>query len=72
MEMADEKFELLDKPMATVFDWSEDNTPLRDALWNHYMDESNKNTLSTLDHLKQFEKMDNSQAKSEAEKVLHV
>lgn len=68
--MADEKFETLDLPMSEVFSWSEDKTPLRDALWNHYMDTSNKNTLETLKHLKAYESMISDEVKLEAEKVL--
>ncbi len=68
--MADEKFETLDLPMSEVFSWSEDKTPLRDALWNHYMDTSNKNTLETLKHLKAYENMSSDGVKLEAEKVL--
>lgn len=68
--MADEKFETLDLPMSEVFSWSEDKTPLRDALWNHYMDTSNKNTLETLKHLKAYENMSSDEVKLEAEKVL--
>ncbi|MGO2544513.1 MAG: P8 family protein [Leuconostoc mesenteroides] len=68
--MADEKFETLDLPMSEVFSWSEDKTPLRDALWNHDMDTSNKNTLETLKHLKAYENMSSDEVKLEAEKVL--
>ncbi|WP_273950423.1 hypothetical protein [Leuconostoc mesenteroides] len=68
--MADEKFETLDLPMSEVFSWSEDKTPLRDALWNHYMDTSNKKTLETLKHLKAYENMSSDEVKLEAEKVL--
>lgn len=68
--MADEKFETLDLPMSEVFSWSEDKTPLRDALWNHYMDTSNKNTLEALKHLKAYESMSSDEVKLEAEKVL--
>lgn len=68
--MADEKFETLDLPMSEVFSWSEDKTPLRDALWNHYMDTSNKNTLENLKHLKAYESMSSDEVKLEAEKVL--
>lgn len=68
--MADEKYQTLDLPMSEVFDWSEDQTPLRDALWNHYMEESNKNTSSTLKHLKAYQAMNGNEIKVEAEKVL--
>ncbi|QEA59324.1 hypothetical protein FGL74_06280 [Leuconostoc koreense] len=68
--MADEKFETLDLPMSEVFSWSEDKTPLRDALWNHYMDTSNKNTLETLKHLKAYESMSADELKHKAQEVL--
>ncbi|KAA8362224.1 hypothetical protein FE407_02055 [Leuconostoc carnosum] len=68
--MADEHYATLDLPMNEVFDWSEDKTPLRDALWNHYMDESNKNTLSTLEHIKAYKTMSDDDLKVAAGKVL--
>ncbi|AFT81331.1 P8 family protein [Leuconostoc carnosum] len=68
--MADEHYATLDLPMNEVFDWSEDKTPLRDALWNHYMDESNKNTLSTLEHMKAYKTMSDDDLKVAAGKVL--
>ena len=69
--MADEKYQMLDLPMNEVFDWSEDKTPLLDALWNHYMNTSNKDTLSTLKHMNAFKTMSGDEIKVEAEKVLH-
>ena len=68
--MADEHYATLDLPMNEVVDWSEDKTPLRDALWNHYMDESNKNTLSTLEHIKAYKTMSDDDLKVAAGKVL--
>ncbi|WP_159211084.1 hypothetical protein [Pediococcus acidilactici] len=32
------KTQLLDKQMKEVFDWSDDSTPVRNAMWNHVMD----------------------------------
>ena len=68
--MADEHYQMLDLPMNEVFDWSEDKTPLRDALWHHYMVENNKDTVATLAHLKTFEAMQPKDVKVETEKIL--
>lgn len=68
--MADEQYQMLDLPMNEIFDWSEDKTPLRDALWHHYMVENNKNTMVTLANLKTFETMRPDEVKIEAEKIL--
>ena len=32
-----EKTATLDEPMNAVFDWSDSETPVRDALWDYYM-----------------------------------
>lgn len=65
-----EKTLTLDKKMSDVFDWSDDATPVRDALWNHFMDNNEKDTLKTIDDMKKFEDMDDDQVASEAEKLL--
>ena len=65
-----EKTLTLDKKMSDVFDWSDDTTPVRDALWNHFMDHNEKDTLKTIDDMKKFEDMADDQVASEAEKLL--
>lgn len=65
-----EKTLTLDKKMNEVFDWSDDDTPVRDALWNHFMENNNKDTLKTLDEIKKFESMNDKEITSEAEKFL--
>lgn len=65
-----EKTLTLDKKMSDVFDWSDDVTPVRDALWNHFMDSNEKDTLKTIDDMKKFEDMADDQVASEAEKLL--
>ncbi|MGR3741124.1 P8 family protein [Companilactobacillus sp. DQM5] len=65
-----EKTLTLDKKMNEVFSWSDDTTPVRDALWNHFMDDNNKDTMKTMDEMKKFENMDDSEVASAAEKLL--
>lgn len=42
-----ERTALLDKKMSEVFDWSDDKTPVRDALWNYFMEKNNRDTMKT-------------------------
>lgn len=65
-----EKTLTLDKKMNEVFDWSDSDTPVRDALWNHFMENNNKDTMKTMDELKKFTEMDDSNVADEAEKLL--
>lgn len=60
----------LDKKMNEVFDWSDSTTPVRDVLWNHFMDNNNKDTMKTLDEMKKFESMSDDEIANEAEKLL--
>lgn len=72
-EKLDKKFEktaLLDKPMSKVFDWSKDDTPVRVALWNHYMENDDHNTMKTADKMSPYLDMKDDEVKSAAEKVL--
>lgn len=64
------KTELLDKKMTEVFDWSDDTTPLRDAMWNHVMDDNGHNTVATIAEAKKWESMSDADLKSTAEKML--
>ena len=47
--MADEviKTELLDRHMKEVFDWSDSDMPVRDALWVYFMDKNGRDTMKT-------------------------
>lgn len=65
-----EKALTLDKNMSDVFNWSDDDTPVRDALWNYFMDNNEKNTMKTIDDMKKFEDMPDDQIASEVEKLL--
>lgn len=66
-----EKTLLLDEPMATVFEWSDDeNTPVRDALWDYYMEDNGHDTMKTEKAMEPYLNMSDDQVKSEAEKLL--
>lgn len=41
------KTELLDRHMNEVFDWSDSTLPVRDALWNYFMESNGHNTMKT-------------------------
>ncbi|MFD1671957.1 hypothetical protein ACFQ5M_07615 [Agrilactobacillus yilanensis] len=45
---------LLDKSMSEVFDWSDSKTPVRDALWDHFMEANKRDTLKTESALEPF------------------
>ena len=38
------KTALLDRSMKEVFDWSDSDTPVRDALWDYFMESNGHNT----------------------------
>ncbi|ERL64868.1 hypothetical protein [Schleiferilactobacillus shenzhenensis] len=38
---------MLDKKMSEEFDWSDSNLPIRDALWDYYMEKNNHSTDQT-------------------------
>lgn len=61
----------MDKKMDELFDWaSDDKTPVRDALWDHFMDNDDKNTVKTIAKMKEFEDMDDDKVPAAAEKLL--
>lgn len=65
-----EKTLVLDKPMNEVFDWTEDITPVRDALWNHYMEGNSHDTIKTTEQLKPVMDYSDKEVKALAEKLL--
>lgn len=38
---------LLNKKMSEAFDWSDDKLPVRDAIWDYYMEKNDHDTLKT-------------------------
>jgi hypothetical protein len=65
-----EKTATLDEPMNVVFDWSEDETPVRDALWDYYMEKNAHNTDKTVADMKPTLDMSDDDVKALAEKLL--
>ncbi len=51
---------LMDRPMKDVFDWSNSRLPVRDALWNYFMEKNGHNSLKTEDDMLPFMKDSNS------------
>ena len=49
-----ERTALLDKKMSEVFDWSDSKTPVRDALWDHFMEANERDTMKTESDMKPF------------------
>ncbi|TRT34644.1 hypothetical protein ETI37_06950 [Lactobacillus mulieris] len=48
------KTRLLDRHMKEVFDWSDSNIPVRDAIWDYFMEKNGKNTLNTEEDMLPF------------------
>ena len=48
------KTALLDRSMKEVFDWSDSDTPVRDALWDYFMESNGHNTDKTEEAMLQF------------------
>ncbi|WP_218841977.1 hypothetical protein [Lacticaseibacillus absianus] len=65
-----EKTLVLDEPMNAVFDWSDSETPVRDALWNYYMEQNSRDTIKTEEEMKPVLDMSDDEVKALAEKLL--
>jgi hypothetical protein len=46
--------QILNKAMSEAFDWSEDDTPVRDAIWNYFMENNDHSTEKTLELIKPY------------------
>lgn len=46
------KTEMLDRKMSEVFDWSDSNVPVRDAIWNFQMEKNGQDTMKTAEDVK--------------------
>ncbi|KRK70518.1 P8 family protein [Lacticaseibacillus nasuensis] len=65
-----EKTLVLDQKMNEVFDWSQSELPVRDALWDHYMEQNGKDTIKTEEQMKPVLDMSDADVKALAEKEL--
>lgn len=54
---------LLDRHMKEVFDWSDSDTPVRDALWDYFMEKNGRNTIQTEEAMAPFLKYSDDQIK---------
>ena len=64
------KTQLLDKKMSEVFDWSDSETPVRDAMWDKVMDDNGHDTMKTIAEAKKWENMSDADLKKTAEDML--
>ncbi|GLB46493.1 hypothetical protein WR164_04720 [Philodulcilactobacillus myokoensis] len=72
-EKLDKKFEhsqLIDEKMSDVFDWSKDDNPVRDAIWNHYMEADNHDTMKTADEVEPYLDMSDDDLKAKVTSLL--
>ncbi|MDF7638359.1 hypothetical protein PT285_02780 [Lactobacillus sp. ESL0791] len=49
-----EKTALLDRYMDEVFDWSDSKIPVRDALWDYFMEKNGRDTIKTEEDMLPF------------------
>ncbi|WP_268913424.1 hypothetical protein [Lentilactobacillus sp. SPB1-3] len=61
----------LNVPMNEGFDWSDSTVPVRDALWNHYMENNGHDTNATEKDMEKYLSMSEDDIKSDVEKLLH-
>lgn len=48
------KTALLDQKMKEAFDWSESDLPVRDALWDYFMEKNGRDTMKTEEDMLPF------------------
>lgn len=48
------KTALLDQHMKEAFDWSDSNLPVRDTLWNYFMEKNGRDTMKTEEDMLPF------------------
>lgn len=62
---------VLDMKMSEAFSWSDSDVVVRDALWNHFMTENNRDTVATVKAVKPYTEMPDDQVAAAVEKILH-
>jgi RNAse (barnase) inhibitor barstar len=62
--------EVLNMSMSDVFDWSDDKTIVRDAIWDHMMEGNEHSTDKTVEAMKPFLSMSEADVKDYVEKNL--
>ncbi|GEP25157.1 MAG: hypothetical protein ABF679_08580 [Lentilactobacillus diolivorans] len=61
---------LLNKHMNEAFDWSDSKLPVRDALWDYYMEKNDHDTMKTGQDMEKYMDMSTDDLKADAEKLL--
>ena len=61
---------LLNKLMSEAFDWSDSKLPVRDALWDYYMENNDHDTMKTGKDMEKYMDMSSDDLKAEVEKLL--
>ncbi|GAY73574.1 P8 family protein [Lentilactobacillus kosonis] len=61
----------LNLQMSEGFDWSDSTVPVRDALWNYYMENNGHDTNATEKDMEKYLTMSEDDIKSDVEKLLH-
>ncbi len=61
---------LLNKLMSEAFDWSDSKLPVRDALWDYYMEKNNHDTMKTEKDMEPYLNMSTDDVQASAEKLL--
>ncbi|KRL13900.1 P8 family protein [Schleiferilactobacillus perolens] len=61
---------MLDKKMNEEFDWSDSTLPIRDALWDYYMEKNNHSTDKTEKDMEPTLNMSDDDVKALATKLL--
>ncbi|AQW21331.1 hypothetical protein PL11_005005 [Lentilactobacillus curieae] len=71
--MAETKTEstFLNVKMNEAFDWSDSSEPVRDALWDYYMEKNERDTNATEKDMHPYMSMSEDDIKSDVEKLLH-
>lgn len=65
-----EKTALIDKKMSEAFDWSDSKHPVREAIWNYFMEKNGQDTMKTADDVKWILTADDDKITSWCEKNL--
>ena len=62
--------QVLNMKMSDAFDWSDDKTIVRDAIWNYMMENDDRSTDKTIETMKPFLSMSEDDVKDYVEKNL--
>ncbi|AKP65017.1 hypothetical protein FC99_GL001300 [Levilactobacillus koreensis JCM 16448] len=64
------KTALLDEIMKDVFDWSDQDMPVRDALWDHFMESNGHNTDESEASMKEIDAKSDDEVRAYVEENL--